>query len=74
MPDHPWVSQFSQVVAGEDTGRFVIKSNAQIYGGNSGGPTFNRAGELVGVANRVKEGNNSLSTPVTAATIEELKK
>ncbi|MBI2810731.1 MAG: trypsin-like peptidase domain-containing protein [Candidatus Melainabacteria bacterium] len=74
IPGHPWLSEFSEVVAGEDTGRMVIESNGQIYAGNSGGPTFNRDGELVGVANRVKQGKFSLSTPVTTATIDELKR
>lgn len=74
MPDHPWVGQFSQVIAGENTGRMVVQTDAQIYAGNSGGPTFNRAGELVGVANRVREGVFALTTPVTTATIAELKK
>lgn len=74
MPDHPYLSQFSEVIRGEDTGRMVIQNDAQIYAGNSGGPTFNRAGELAGVANRVKEGQFALITPVTAATITELKK
>ncbi|MBS1954167.1 MAG: trypsin-like peptidase domain-containing protein [Cyanobacteria bacterium SZAS-4] len=73
-PAHPYVSQFSEVLRGEDTGRMVIRNDAQIYGGNSGGPTFNKAGELVGVANRVREGQFSLITPVTSATITKLKK
>lgn len=74
MPDHPYVSRFSEVVRGEDTGRLVIQTDAQIYGGNSGGPMFNKAGELVGVASRSKEGVFALTTPVTAATLKELKK
>jgi len=74
MKDHPWVGQFSAVVKGEDTGRAVIEQSAQIYPGNSGGPTFNKAGELVGVANRTKGDTLSLTTPVTKATLEELKK
>ncbi len=74
MRDHPWVSQFSEVVRGEDTGRMIIQNDGQIYAGNSGGPTFNKAGEFVGVANRVREGSFSLITPVTQATIAELKK
>jgi len=74
IPGHPYVSQFSEVVRGEDTGRPVIEQNAQVYQGNSGGPTFNKAGELVGVLSRTKGPAHSLTTPVTASTIEALRK
>lgn len=74
IPGHPYLSQFSEVVRGENTGRTVIEQNAQVYQGNSGGPTFNGAGELVGVLSRTKGPSHSLTTPVTASTIEALRK
>jgi S1-C subfamily serine protease len=74
MKDHPYVSYFSPVVRGEDTGRPVIGQEAQVYGGMSGGPTFNKSGEVVGVTSRTKGTTHALTTPVTTETIKELKK
>jgi S1-C subfamily serine protease len=74
MRDHPWVSYFSPIVKGEDTGRPVIEQEAQVYGGMSGGPTFNKRDEVVGVTSRTKGSSHALTTPVTQETIRELKK
>ncbi len=67
-------SSLSDYWPGEDPQRPVLEQQGLALHGQSGGPTFNKDGNLIGVVDESTSKHTIWSTPVTAEMIDDLKR